>query len=150
MLLWAWQPALAHCLSICKHAFIQTFVKELCLFREVYIDTASISIIDLINNVAKKKFKVIWERAMPKLPVLMILPWVLQYLRGFFNGENKTNPKNPHPWSETDCISISAFILYMEIQNSCGHVVKENESTLKSHDFYANHIFRGLTFFFFF
>lgn len=53
---------------------MQTFVNELCLSWEGYIDTTSISIVsELTNNVAKK-FKVIWEHVIPNLPVLMILP----------------------------------------------------------------------------
>lgn len=48
--------------------------------------------------------------------------------------ENKQKKKQPtHPLSETYCISISVFILYMKTLNFCGRGIKLN--ILKSPDF---------------
>lgn len=71
-----------------------------------------------MNNVAKN-FKVIWEHTTAKLPVLLLLPWVLQYLRSFFIEQTKETPSK-RIWSKNDCITIWIFILYMKILNSWG------------------------------
>lgn len=84
---------------------MQTFVKELCVFRKCYVDTTSISIIsELTNDVAKK-------------------------IQGHL-GTCNTKAVSPHDFTLHlrifETLTISTFILYMKILNSLDCGIKEN------------------------